>query len=104
MDIVGGSSAASPCSSYHPSPCAHTIQAPDSSSFPSPSSSPYTNIQLCSKPCSPEDGLASSGLQMWTPAHSGTCSPTVAPGTDHNADIPSSKVVSDEFAFGSNML
>ncbi|XP_050882827.1 BES1/BZR1 homolog protein 4 [Lathyrus oleraceus] len=33
MDIIGGSSAASPCSSYHPSP--------GSSSFPSPSSSPY---------------------------------------------------------------
>lgn len=41
---------------------------------------------------------------MWTPAHSGTCSPAVAPGTDNNADIPMSEAVSDEFAFGSNML
>ncbi|BAT93315.1 BES1/BZR1 homolog protein 4 [Vigna umbellata] len=216
MDIVGGSSAASPCSSYHPSPCASYNPSPGSSSFPSPSSSPYTNIPNAdgnslipwlknlstasssasspklphlylhsgsisapvtpplssptartprinaewedqsvrpgwtrqqhysflpsSSPPSPgrqvvdpewfagiklphvnptsptfslissnpfafkEDGLAGSGSRMWTPAHSGTCSPAVAPGTDNNADIPMSEAVSDEFAFGSNML
>ncbi|KAH1218302.1 BES1/BZR1 4 [Glycine max] len=216
MDIVGGSSAASPCSSYHPSPCASYNPSPGSSSFPSPSSSPYTQIPNAdgnslipwlknlstasssasspklphlylhsgsisapvtpplssptsrtprinvewdeqsarpgwtrqqhysflpsSSPPSPgrqvvdpewfagiklphvsptsptfslvssnpfafkEDGLPGSGSRMWTPAQSGTCSPAIPPGSDQNADIPMSEAVSDEFAFGSNML
>ncbi|XP_038723328.1 BES1/BZR1 homolog protein 4-like isoform X2 [Tripterygium wilfordii] len=37
MDIVGGSTSASPCSSYQPSPCASYNPSPPSSSFPSPS-------------------------------------------------------------------
>lgn len=38
---------------------------------------------------------------MWTPGQSGTCSPAIAAGSDHTADIPMSEVISDEFAFGS---
>ncbi|KAF8030912.1 hypothetical protein BT93_D0185 [Corymbia citriodora subsp. variegata] len=41
MDIMGGSTSASPCSSYHPSPCASYNPSPASSSFPSPARSPY---------------------------------------------------------------
>lgn len=36
MDIMGGSTSASPCSSYQPSPCASYNPSPVSSSFPSP--------------------------------------------------------------------
>ncbi|GLU22810.1 hypothetical protein SLE2022_388570 [Rubroshorea leprosula] len=39
MDIMGGSTSASPCSSYQPSPCASYNPSPASSSFPSPVSS-----------------------------------------------------------------
>ncbi|XP_004489001.1 BES1/BZR1 homolog protein 4-like isoform X2 [Cicer arietinum] len=210
MDIVGGSSAASPCSSYHQSPCASYNPSPVSSSFPSPSSSPYTtnhnvdgnslipwlkNLSTASSPKLPhpylhsgsisapvtpplssptartprmnsdwddrsarpgwtgqhysflpssgppspgrqivdpewfagiklphtsptsptfnlvspnpfafkEDGFSGSGSRMWTPGPSGTCSPAIAAGSDHNADIPMSEAaISDEFAFGSN--
>lgn len=42
MDIMGGSTSASPCSSYQPSPCASYNPSPGSSSFPSPVSSHYT--------------------------------------------------------------
>ncbi|XP_024024399.1 BES1/BZR1 homolog protein 4 isoform X2 [Morus notabilis] len=41
MDIMGGSTSASPCSSYQPSPCASYNPSPASSSFPSPVSSHY---------------------------------------------------------------
>jgi hypothetical protein len=37
---------------------------------------------------------------MWTPGQSGTCSPAIAAGSDHTADIPMAESVSDEFAFG----
>ncbi|KAK7244154.1 hypothetical protein RIF29_38972 [Crotalaria pallida] len=216
MDIVGGSSAASPCSSYHPSPCASYNPSPGSSSFPSPSSSPYVtnnlnninndgnslipwlkNLSTASSsasspklphlyhhsgsisapvtpplsspttrtprinadwddqsaarsgwtgqqhysfmpssstpqspgrqvvdpewfagiklphvsPTSPTFALVSSnpfafkdggGSRMWTPGQSGACSPAIAAGSDHTADIPMSEAFSDEFAFGSN--
>ncbi|PON95815.1 BES1/BZR1 transcription factor [Trema orientale] len=42
MDIMGGSTSASPCSSYQQSPCASYNPSPASSSFPSPVSSHYT--------------------------------------------------------------
>ncbi|KAG4969057.1 BES1/BZR1-like protein 4 [Glycine soja] len=51
-----------------------------------------------------EHALPSRGSPMWTPAQSGTCSPAVPPGSYQNADIPMSDAVSDEFAFGSNVL
>ena len=41
---------------------------------------------------------------MWTPGQSGTCSPAIAAGSDHTADVPMSEVISDEFAFGSNIM
>ncbi|XP_059662752.1 BES1/BZR1 homolog protein 4-like isoform X2 [Cornus florida] len=49
-----------------------------------------------------EDALASGGSPMWTPGQSGTCSPAIAAGFDHTADVPMSEMISDEFAFGSN--
>ncbi|XP_028763823.1 BES1/BZR1 homolog protein 4 [Neltuma alba] len=50
-----------------------------------------------------EDAMAASRRShMWTPGHSGTCSPAIAAGSDHTADIPMSEAVADEFAFGSN--
>ncbi|CAI9088841.1 OLC1v1023285C1 [Oldenlandia corymbosa var. corymbosa] len=42
LDFLGGSTSASPCSSYHPSPGTSYNPSPASSSFPSPASSPYT--------------------------------------------------------------
>ncbi|XWS16870.1 hypothetical protein CRYUN_Cryun33cG0018200 [Craigia yunnanensis] len=49
-----------------------------------------------------EEVLAGGGSRMWTPGQSGTCSPAIAVGSDHTADVPMSEVISDEFAFGSN--
>ncbi|KAF5460873.1 hypothetical protein F2P56_020712, partial [Juglans regia] len=49
-----------------------------------------------------EEALAGGGSRMWTPGQSGTCSPAMAAGYDHTADIPMSEAVSDEFAFGSH--
>ncbi|GAB4846597.1 BES1/BZR1 protein 4 [Ancistrocladus abbreviatus] len=217
MDIMGGSTSASPCSSYQPSPCASFNPSPASSSFPSPSSSSYAananldggslipwlknlssatssasssklphlyihsgsisapvtpplssptartpriksdwanpcprqawgghypflpsstppspgrqvfpdsnwfaGIQIphggLSRPTSPTFSLVSSnpfgfreeattggGFRMLTPGQSGTCSPANAAGSDHTADIPMAEVISDEFAFGSNV-
>ncbi|BFG27984.1 hypothetical protein CerSpe_142580 [Prunus speciosa] len=40
MDIMGGSTSASPCSSYQPSPCQSYNPSPASSSFPSPARYP----------------------------------------------------------------
>ncbi|KAJ9671379.1 hypothetical protein PVL29_025192 [Vitis rotundifolia] len=52
-----------------------------------------------------EEMLASaSGSRMWTPGQSGTCSPAIAAGSDHTADVPMSEVISDEFAFGCNTV
>ncbi|GMN43479.1 hypothetical protein TIFTF001_012684 [Ficus carica] len=220
MDIMGGSTSASPCSSYQPSPCASYNPSPASSSFPSPVSSHYqasttTNpdpnslipwlknlsssglssatskfphhlfvhtgsisapvtpplssptsrtprtkgdwddpmvgpnwggpnysssflpsstppspgrqvlpdsgwlagLQIPqSGPSSPtfslvsrnpfgvrEEALSGAGSRMWTPGQSGTCSPAVAAGADHTADVPMSDGnMAAEFAFGSN--
>ncbi|CAL0326496.1 unnamed protein product [Lupinus luteus] len=54
---------------------------------------------VSSNPFAFKDGSSS---RMWTPGQSGTCSPAVAAGSDHTADIPMSEAYSDEFAFGSN--
>ncbi|CBI30731.3 unnamed protein product, partial [Vitis vinifera] len=35
-----------------------------------------------------EEVLAGGGSRMWTPGQSGTCSPAVAAGSDHTADVP----------------
>lgn len=213
MDMVDGSTAASPCSSYHPSNYASYNPSPGSSSFPSPASSShaanqnvdgsslipwlkhlssgsssassskipnlyihggsisapvtpplssptartprmntdwdeqsarpgwggqqhysflpsstppspgrqivpgpewFSGIRIPHGPTSPtfslvssnpfgfkEEALAGGGSRMWTPGQSGTCSPAIAAGSDHTADIPMSEVISDEFAFGS---
>lgn len=213
MDVVGGSTLASPCSSYHPSTCASYNPSPGSSSFPSPASSSYAanqnadgrslipwlknlssgsssasssklpnlhihggsisapvtpplssptartprmktdwddqsarpgwggqqypflpsstppspgrqivpdpewfaGLRIPHGPTSPtfslvalnpfgfkDEALAGGGSRMWTPGQSGTCSPAIAAGSDHTADIPMSEVISDEFAFGCN--
>ncbi|XP_021665837.2 BES1/BZR1 homolog protein 4 isoform X2 [Hevea brasiliensis] len=47
-------------------------------------------------------GGSRGGSCMWTPGQSGTCSPAIAAGFDHTADVPMSEAISDEFAFGSN--
>lgn len=50
-----------------------------------------------------EEALSGAGSRMWTPGQSGTCSPAVAAGTDHTADVPMSDGnMAAEFAFGSN--
>ncbi|KAM2412816.1 hypothetical protein ACFXTH_031016 [Malus domestica] len=213
MEVMGGSTVASPSSSFHPSNCASYNPSPGSSSFPSPTSSSYAanqnadsrslipwlrnlssaslsasssklpnlyihsgsisapvtpplssptartprmrtdwddqsarpgwaaqkypflpsstppspgrqivpdpewfaGIPIPHGPTSPTFSLVSSnpfgfkdevsaggGSRMWTPGQSGTCSPAVAAGSDHAADIPMSEVISDEFAFGCN--
>ncbi|PON98498.1 BES1/BZR1 transcription factor [Trema orientale] len=50
-----------------------------------------------------DEVMAGGGSRMWTPGQSGTCSPAIAAGSDHTADIPMAEVISDEFAFGSHM-
>lgn len=83
-----------------------------------PSSTPPSpgrlhNSQWFSGPTSPTFSLVSSnpfgatpggGSRMWTPGQSGTCSPAIPAGSDHNADVPMREAISmsDEFAFGSN--
>ncbi|XP_011044050.1 PREDICTED: BES1/BZR1 homolog protein 4-like [Populus euphratica] len=49
-----------------------------------------------------EEAFAGGGSRMWTPGQSGTCSPAIAAGSDHTADIPMAEVISDEFAFRCN--
>ncbi|RVW19778.1 BES1/BZR1-like protein 4 [Vitis vinifera] len=49
-----------------------------------------------------EEVLAGGGSRMWTPGQSGTCSPAVAAGSDHTADVPMADGIAAEFAFGSN--
>ncbi|PSS05937.1 BES1/BZR1 protein [Actinidia chinensis var. chinensis] len=49
-----------------------------------------------------DEAMAGGGSRMWTPGQSGTCSPAIAAGSDHTADVPMCEVISDEFAFGSN--
>ncbi|CAL5342047.1 hypothetical protein CsSME_00026543 [Camellia sinensis var. sinensis] len=49
-----------------------------------------------------DEVMAGGGSRMWTPGQSGTCSPAIAAGSDHTADVPMSEVISDEFAFGSH--
>ncbi|KAL5564947.1 hypothetical protein UlMin_028111 [Ulmus minor] len=49
-----------------------------------------------------KEDASAGGSRMWTPGQSGTCSPAVAAGSDHTADIPMAEVISDEFAFGSH--
>ncbi|XP_015875603.1 BES1/BZR1 homolog protein 4 isoform X2 [Ziziphus jujuba] len=215
MDIMGGSTSASPCSSYQPSPCASYNPSPASSSFPSPVSSHYTanangsadanslipwlknlssgsssasskfphhlfvhggsisapvtpplssptcrtprtkgdwddpvaganwagqhySLLPSSTPPSPgrqvlpdsgwfagleipqsgpssptfslvsrnpfglKEAFSAGGSRMWTPGQSGTCSPAVAAGVDHTADVPMSDGIAAEFAFGSS--
>jgi hypothetical protein len=51
-----------------------------------------------------EEVFCGSDSRMWTPGQSGTCSPALAAGSDHNADIPMSEAISDEFAFGSSAV
>ncbi|GMH05578.1 hypothetical protein Nepgr_007418 [Nepenthes gracilis] len=86
--------------------------APDSNCF-SGIQIPYGGL---SQPTSPTFSLVSSnpfgfreealavsgGSRMLTPGQSGTCSPAIAAGSDHTADVPMADVLSDEFAFGSN--
>ncbi|XWS10134.1 hypothetical protein CRYUN_Cryun39dG0048900 [Craigia yunnanensis] len=48
--------------------------------------------------------LAGGGSRMWTPGQSRTCSPAIAAGSDHTADVPMSEAISVEFAFGSNAI
>ncbi|KAL0306602.1 UNVERIFIED_CONTAM: BES1/BZR1protein 4 [Sesamum radiatum] len=40
---------------------------------------------------------------MCTPGQSGTCSPAVPAASEQNADIPMAEVISNDFAFGSNI-
>ncbi|CAN1328804.1 BES1/BZR1 homolog protein 3, partial [Linum perenne] len=167
MDILGGSTSASPCSSYQPSPCASYNPSPASSSFPSPtnpngntdanslipwlknlsssssSSSLYIHTGSISAPVTPpmpsstpqspgrrpdsawlagiqsgpssptfslvarnpfgfrDEPVSGAGSRMWTPGQSGTCSPAVPAGVDHNADVPMvDSGMTAEFAFG----
>ncbi|CAA3016976.1 BES1 BZR1 homolog 4 [Olea europaea subsp. europaea] len=46
--------------------------------------------------------LTRGGSIMCTPGQSETCSPAVAAGSDHTADVPMAEAISNEFAFGSN--
>ncbi|KAF8409115.1 hypothetical protein HHK36_005188 [Tetracentron sinense] len=65
-------------------------------------SSPTFSLVSSNPFCFREEAFTGGGSRMWTPGQSGTCSPAVAAGSDHTADVPMSDVISDEFAFGSN--
>ncbi|XP_023000764.1 BES1/BZR1 homolog protein 4-like isoform X2 [Cucurbita maxima] len=45
--------------------------------------------------------MSAGGSRNWTPTQSGTCSPTVAAGTDHTSDVPMTDGTAAEFAFES---
>lgn len=89
MDIMGGSTSASPCSSYQPSPCASYNPSPGSSSFPSPVSSRYAanakgNADADSlipwlKNLSSSSSSASSKLPYHLNVHGGSISAPVTP-------------------------
>ncbi|KAI3457612.1 hypothetical protein Pfo_014275 [Paulownia fortunei] len=49
------------------------------------------------------EDLTRGGSLMCTPGQSGTCSPAVAAASEQTADIPMAEVISNEFAFGSNL-
>ncbi|KAL0289554.1 UNVERIFIED_CONTAM: BES1/BZR1protein 4 [Sesamum calycinum] len=49
------------------------------------------------------EDLSRGGSLMCTPGQSGTCSPAVAAASEQNADIPMAEVISNDFAFGSNI-
>ncbi|KAH6780858.1 BES1/BZR1-like protein 4 [Perilla frutescens var. hirtella] len=82
-----------------------------------PNSKWYDGVQIpLSGPTSPTFSLVSSnpfgfrvedltrgGPHTYTPGQSGTCSPAMAAAAEQNADIPMAEVISNEFAFGSNM-
>lgn len=82
-----------------------------------PDSKWYAGVQIPqSGPNSPTFSLVSSnpfgfrvedltrgGSLMCTPGQSGTCSPAVAAASEQTADIPMAEVISNEFAFGSNI-
>ncbi|KAF9589447.1 hypothetical protein IFM89_023765 [Coptis chinensis] len=85
MDVIGGSTSASPCSSYHQSPCASYNPSPGSSSFPSPASSSYiTSVQANTDansliPWLKNLSSASSKLPNHLYVHSGSISAPVTP-------------------------
>ncbi|KAA8515046.1 hypothetical protein F0562_018167 [Nyssa sinensis] len=63
-------------------------------------SSPTFSL-VSSNPFGFKEALLGGGSWMWTPGQSGTCSPTVAAGSDQTADVPMTDGISAEFAFGS---
>lgn len=101
-------------------PWLKNLSSPASSSkphlyLPGNSISAPVTPALCSSPTSPTFSLVSShhpfgvfftetrggSSRMLSPLQSGTCSPANPAGCDHTADIPLSRVTSDEFAFKS---
>lgn len=64
-------------------------------------SSPTFSL-VAPNPFGSREPFSNGGSRMWTPGQSGTCSPAIAPGFDHTADIPMTDAMSAEFAFGSN--
>ncbi|XP_044473006.1 BES1/BZR1 homolog protein 4-like isoform X2 [Mangifera indica] len=94
-------------SSTPPSPGHKIVPDPDwftGIRLPQPGPASPTFSLVASNPFGfKEEAIAGSGSRMWTPGQSGTCSPTIAAGFDHTADVPMSEVETDEFAFGSNV-
>ncbi|KAJ6417084.1 hypothetical protein OIU84_002889 [Salix udensis] len=68
----------------------HKVVRPSSPTFSLVASSPFGFK---------EEALAGGGSRMWTPGQSGTCSPAIAAGSDHTADVPMAEVIPYEFAF-----
>lgn len=66
-------------------------------------SSPTFNLVSRKNPFGFMEVSAGEGSsRMWTPGQSGACSPAIAAGSDHTADVPMSDCMAAEFAFGSN--
>ncbi|KAJ8761940.1 hypothetical protein K2173_006542 [Erythroxylum novogranatense] len=115
MDIVGGSTSASPCSSYQPSPCASYNPSPASSSFPSPVASRYAANAGCNadpnslipwlKTLSSSSSSASSKNPHHLYIHTGSISaPVTPPLSSPTARTPRTKNDWDDPAAGPSWL
>lgn len=73
----------------------------DSMRIPQSGPSSPTFSLVARNPFGFKEAMSAGGSRNWTPAQSGTCSPTVAAGTDHTSDVPMMDGTVAEFAFGS---
>ncbi|XP_022994840.1 BES1/BZR1 homolog protein 4-like [Cucurbita maxima] len=74
---------------------------PDSMRIPQSGPSSPTFSLVARNPFGFKEAMSAGGSRNWTPAQSGTCSPTVTAGADHTSDVLMTDESVAEFAFGS---